>query len=229
MKLSELKTFGRAIVPAAKMQKIDDTLFELILRQGAIDVAKLTLCLPANKKFASQASIGDYSLSTIDSRFLTLEESGLWWQNGTQYKKLYARTREWMDNTIENWRDRAAGTPQWWFREGDTITVIPKPTAAVADSFWIYYGRIPLPMSSEDHYPFGNTVEIAHLNPLSHNIIDYLRWRALEITGEGSLAAKAEETYYAKIALARDHVMRNTTLLSQAVNKETRLKGRQIC
>lgn len=229
MKLSELKTFGRAIVPAAKISTISNALFELILREGAIDVAKETMCLPTSTKFTATAGNSVYLLTSIASNILTIDKSGLWWYNGTQWKQLFARTRQWMDDNVQNWRDRASGTPNWWFREGNEITVIPAPSSTLADGFWLYYGKKPPVMGSDDHYPFGGALEIVHLTTLSHNILDYWRWKAFEILGEAGSAEKAQAIYRSKLPMARDFVLQNAALLAQNGKIEAKMKGRPVC
>jgi hypothetical protein len=225
MDRSTLKLWARALVPGATATKIPNALLESIIQEGANDVALHTCCLPSDATFDAEEDIGTYYLGDIADDILEIAESGLWYKNGTQWKELLPKTRAWMDENVSNWRDRASGTPEWWFKEGDAIEVIPAPASLVNEGLWLYYGAKPPVMGNDDHFPFGGDSEIAYLSPLSHNILDFVRWKAHEILGETAVAQKYEQSYYAKLSMARVHVKRNAAMQGY---KETKLRGRVI-
>lgn len=176
MTLVNLRKLARALIPGAKVQVIDNTTLDLILNMGVDDIAAYTLCLKANKKFDVVASDGEYDLSVVIADYLGVDKSGLWWYNGTQWKQLYPRTLQYLDQFRPTWRNLSAGSPQDYTIDADILTVVPKPETAVTEGFWLYYGKVANPMSAEAHYPFsGSTTEFTHLRIFDMAIVLYAK------------------------------------------------------
>lgn len=177
MTLTNLRKLARAMIPGAKVQAIDNTILDLILNMGVDDIAAYTLCLKANKKFDVAASDGEYDLSVVITDYLGVDKSGLWWYNGTQWKQLFPRTLQWLDQNRPTWRNLSTGSPQDYSIDADILTIVPKPETAVTEGFWLYYGKVATPMSAETHYPFsGTTTEFTHLRIFDMAIVKYAKW-----------------------------------------------------
>lgn len=177
MTLAQLRQLARGMISGAKIQVIDNSTLDLILNEGVKDIAGYTLCLKANKKFNVVASDGEYDLSIVITDYLGVDKSGLWWYQGTQWKQLYPRTLQWLDQNKPTWRNLSAGSPQDYSIDADILTIVPKPETAVTEGFWLYYGKKPTPMSAEGHYPFsGSTIEFTHLSLFDMAIIKYAKW-----------------------------------------------------
>ena len=177
MTLAQLRQLARAMIPGAKVERIDNPTFDLILNEGVKDIAGYTLCLKANKKFDAVASDGEYDLSVVITDYLGVDKGGLWWYNGTIWRPVDPRTLKWLDDNRPTWRNLAAGSPQDYSIDGDILTIVPKPETAGTDYFWLYYGKKPTPMSAEGHYPFsGSTTEYTHLSIFDMAIVRYAKW-----------------------------------------------------
>ena len=117
MNLGNLKTLARVFVPQLKSNTAGDTIIELILNQGALDVALRTQCLRTNEKFTVTADDYDYNLTSVLTRYLVPTESGLLWNAGdgttTNWKQLDPKSIEYWDREAPNWRDADSGTPKW--------------------------------------------------------------------------------------------------------------------
>src|SRR4030042_5133510 len=137
MTLAQFRLVARAMIPGLKTDIMPDastsTLpgFDLILNEGAKDIAAYTACLSTNKRFNAIASQGDalnpYILSTVIGDYLTMGEGGLWWnQNDNttlQWKKLNPRTIAWLDSERPNWHEISDGTPEDYAIDGDNLYV----------------------------------------------------------------------------------------------------------
>jgi len=200
MTFANFKVLTRGYVPGAKAQIITDTVLGLILNNAVKDIAVYTCCLKTNKKFNAVASQQEYILSTVLGDYLTPDKSGLWWNQGTvsatNYKQLDARTLAWLDSNRPNWRDLSAGSPQEYTIDGDILTVVPKPTSALANAFWFYYGETPVIMSAEEHYPFtGSTTELTQLSVFDDAILSYARWKIEPILNKDQTVDITEQQY----------------------------------
>lgn len=218
--------WARAILPEAKLQNVPDQLLNSILQEGAYDVAGLAEALPTNQKFDSLANTREYSLSSKVTRFVKLHKSGLYWHNGSQYKQLDAVTTKWLDENIANWRDVPAGTPIYFYQEGDALGVHPKPEDSETDAFWLYFFQKPAEMSTDDFYPFGGATEDSRLYMLSHNILDYWKWKGSEIMGKTLQETAALKALYQDNAeKSKDRLLENDAL---ANGRLTRIRGKRV-
>jgi len=186
MNFGDLKSISRGIVPGAKTSVISNTVRDLILNEGAKNVAALTQPLKTSTLFAATADIDEYDLTTIDSKFLSITEEGLWWDNGTNWIQLKPRTIKWLDDNYSTWRDADSSDPEYYYQYGDTIGVYPAPDTTLADGFKLYYSEQPPTMTSNAKFPFGGDTEISRLAILSESILTYWRVQALKIIGKAS-------------------------------------------
>ena len=178
------------MIPGLKTDVLPDTAtstvtgIDIVLNQGVKDIAAYTGCLPTNKKFNVVASKGTatspYIISTVIANYLTMKGGGLWRNQGTvaspQWKKLNPCTIEWLDANRSNWHEIADGTPEDYAIDGDNLYVVPAASSALSEGLWLFYGKMPDPMSNNAHYPFsGSATELTHLTPFDMAIIYYAR------------------------------------------------------
>jgi len=180
MNLTNLRTLVRAITPGAKTSNVKNPLLNIVINSIVVDIAAYTKCLKTNAKFTITAEDYDYSLSSVLTDFLVPDKPGLWWDNGTRWKKLNPRTLEWLDKNKPNWRDLDSDDPQDYSIDGDVLTLSPTPDTTLTDGLWMYYGEKPVDMTSGDHYPFsGSTTEIPHLSIFDWAIVYGSKWKIL--------------------------------------------------
>lgn len=222
MKYSDLKILARAYVPQATIDQISEATLELILRQGALDVAMRTRCLKANQKFDSEASIGSYTLGSKVTRFLNIDKSGLFWKNGSTYVDVKPKTTKWLDENIPTWRNGAAGNPEYYAMDSGELIVYPKPASTVVEAFWLYFFQQPPTPATDDYYPFGGATEIPRLAPLSECILYYWKWKALGILGKPAEMDAFKPHYLVEIEDKMKHL---NTRLDISASNETRLGG----
>lgn len=177
MTLAQLRQLCRATIPTLKVSVADNTTLDLVINEAVKDIAAYTLCLKSNKKFNIVASQSGYNLSTVIGDYLVVDKSGLWHYNGSQWRQLYPRTLKYLDEYSPTWRDLAAGTPQYYFIEGDILTLSPKPSTAGTNYLWLYYAKKPTAMTQDTHFPFsGSTSEFTHLSIFDMAITKYVKW-----------------------------------------------------
>ena len=133
MILSDLLSLCRLYVPEVTSVVISDANATIILNAGAQKFVLLAEALPAYTTFNAVASDGDYSIAANVTTFAKVRREGLKWYNSTNSKwiDLKPRTLAWLDMTFPQWRDGAAGNPQYYSIDGDEIIVYPKPAISL--------------------------------------------------------------------------------------------------
>lgn len=225
MKYSDLKSLARAYVPQATVEQIDDTNLGLLLRQGALDVATRLSCLKTDGTFASVADQRNYVLSSLLTRYLNLEKSGIWWLNGTVYEQVHAKTITWLDKNKVSWRNEASGSPIDYAIDADEVIFSPPPSSSVSAAFKVYFSQIPPTPDNDDWYPFGGATEITRLAPLSECILYYYKWKALGILGKPQEMDAFKQSYLAEVYEKRQFI---DTRKDISASDETKLQGRKI-
>ncbi len=178
MTLAQLKQIARAIIPGLKVSVTDDTFLELMLNEGVKDIAAYTVCLKTNKKINVVSGQYEYNLSTVLGDYLAVDKSGLWWNNGTIWRPVNARTLKYFDEYKPNWRSLSNGSPLDYSIDADILTISPPPETTLTEGFWLYYGKKPTPMTNGAHYPFsGTTIEFTHLSIFDYAIVLYAKWK----------------------------------------------------
>ncbi len=209
MTFGDLKSLSRAYLPGAKVNTISNTRRNLILNEGAVDVAALSKCLSTSGKFTVTAEKADYLTYTVLTRFLLPHKSGLYWYDGTTWRQLDPVTQKYMDERHTNWRDEDSDSPERYFIEGDILTLHPKPNTTLAEGAQMYFFAAPERMTDNAHYPFGHDTEIVRLSILSEAILKYWKWKGMGILGKSTqdemgAAEKAYKTeVYEKVELLR--------------------------
>ena len=225
MILSQLRQMARAMIPGAKLQVIPNEDIDLILNEGAKDIAAYTVCLKANKKFTITDGKYEYKISTFIGDYIAVDGK-LWWYTGSKWKELYPRTLEWLDNNRPNWRDLGTGNPLYYSINSDIITLSPTPNTTLSDGLWLYYAAKSVSMTQESDYPFsGSDTELSHLSIFDYSIVAFARWRILPMLSKDANA----DMLYKEYKNEREEKMVQLYRRKDIANAtETRLQGPSI-
>lgn len=228
----ELKNYIAWQCPGVKLSTAPTGVVDNAIQIAANEVAARTLCLPKNTKFnavAGTTGAGEYTLSTIDSEFVQIAPSGLYWNSGTvgtpSWKQLDAVTIKWLDENRRDWRSTAAGTPEVFYQDGDTLGVFPAPEDALTNGFWLYYALKAYTMTTDSHYPFYGTAQIARLSVLDRAIALQFKCQALGAADKRDDFAITQKEFEAEIAKARGILGTNRAVLNSRYN---RFMGRKV-
>src|SRR3990167_519575 len=228
----ELKNYAAWQCPGVKLSTAPTGVVDNAIQIAANEIAARTICLPKNQKFnavAGTTGVGEYSLTTIDEEFIQIAPSGLYWNQGTvatpDYKQLDAVTLKWLDENRRNWRSEAAGSPQVFYQDGDTLGVFPAPEDALTEGFWLYYGLKAFTMTADGHYPFYGTAQIARLSVLDRAIALHFKYQALSAADKKDDYKLVHDEYEAEIVKVKGILMTNRAVLNSRYN---RLQGRRI-
>lgn len=223
MNFANLKILGRAYTPGAKTTAIDNTSFELILNEGAADVAQRLQCMKNYGYFDAVANQERYVLSQVLDRFICFTESGLWYLNGSQYEELDPETTRSMDNKFKNWRGDSADIPERYAVYGPYLIPNPKPSANLTNAFLAYYAETPITMSADSHFPFhipgDNTVERSDLAFLSDLVLMYAEWKVLKALNKRDDAYAKLNEYLQEIENKRPLIELRPDIVSHDMTK----------
>lgn len=229
MTLLEIKNYVAWLCPGVKLNNAPTGVVDNAIQIAADEVAARTLCLPKNKKFNADASDGEYSLSTIDSEFVQIAESGLYWNAGTagtpDWKQLDPVTIKWLDENRRNWRNEEAGSPEVFYQDGDTLGVFPAPESALTEGFWLYYGLKAYTMTDDSQYPFYGTSQIARLSILDRAIALHFKMQALSAADKRDDFKITQNEYEAEILKVKGILKTNLAVLN---SRNNRFMGRKI-
>jgi len=225
MNWGDIKTLARAEVPYAKTSVISDTVMELMLYKGVVDIARRTKCLPKNIKFNLTAETQEYLISAITSNFLLLDKPGIWWYDGTDYRQLDPVTKKWLDENIPNWRTEQSDDPQYYYQEQNTIGFYPKPDTSTTDGAWMYYFAKPAKPTTDNEYAFEGSTEIPALVILEDAMIEYFRWKVLKALSKDKEAVASRQEYFEEI---NDKRMLLKARPDISASTYTKLQGRFI-
>lgn len=226
MNFQKLKRLARLYVPQAKLNAIPEEDLETILNEGSIDVTQRLLCKKAIETFNVTANTSEYIISTSLTRYLTMDEPGLWWNDGSQWTKLDPVTIKWLDNRMPNWRNASAGTPARYALYGDNLIIHPAPDTTRASGFKAYFIQKPGTMSDNAHFPFAQpanqSAEESRLAILSELVLLFWEWKALKILGKTTEAVEKRAEYMAELVEKRSLV---DIVLDISSDKYTSMKG----
>lgn len=223
---AQIETLSMAMTAGLKVSEISGgkTTIDLMVQKAADETAYLTAAILTDSKFSAVSGQPKYSLNTVVSRFCVIASSGLYWNQGTvvtpDYKQLDAKPIKWLDENINNWRDRTADAPQYFAQEGADLVVFPKPNANLADGFWLYFGQKAYNMTDDAHYPFFGTTEWEHLTILDMALCLHFRWQSQFILNKGGAEVMAARADYDKEAeRVSGLLMRNLAIQNSRYNK----------
>ena len=144
MTLNQLIQRFRIQVPDAKKTVISDANVTTMLNEGVDKVNLISKIYKGSVYFDMTIAVQNYSLSVVAPRFVVPDKSpARYLTSGSTYKRIFPKTRTWMDRRCENWLDAVAGDPQYYWFDGDEFWCHPKPSATRTDGFKLYgsHGR----------------------------------------------------------------------------------------
>lgn len=233
MKRGDLANYIAWQCPGVKLSTAPPGVVNNAIQVAANEVASRTLSLPKNKKFNALAfsgiGSGEYNLSDIDSEFVQIAASGLYWNQGTvaspDWKQLWPITIKWLDENRRNWRSEPADSPQQFYQDGDTLGVYPAPVDDLSEGFWLYYALKAFTMTNDDHYPFYGTSEIARLSILDEAITKRFKMLSLGSADKIDMNLRNEKAYEREIVKVNGILRTNRAVLNSRYN---RFQGRKI-
>lgn len=230
MTLSDLRTLIRASVPGAKTSVVSNTVMNLLINKAVDDVNKRGAVYQANDTFDVEADVKTYTLSDKVSEYYGMDESGLWWNDGSannlDWKRLTSMSRRTLDDQYPEWKNEDADDPLRCVIEGDELIVDPTPQSALADGFWIFYTKKAVYMTNDTHYPFtGSTTEIATYRIFDDPIMDYVKWKLAAMVGKYQKGVTTEAGYDKSILIALKLFRRR---LDISANPGLRMRGPTI-
>lgn len=161
-------------IPQATAQTITPSAVNTELNNGMNKVAEDTECYRGTFTCTTQANQAQYSLSAICSGYINIWKPGVWFFNASGKSIfLYPKTKRWLDNFIQNWRDGSSvAVPTWVVIDGDALIFNPAPSlASVFTVDAVKYGSA---MTSDANFPWTNSAtEITSLRCLDDAIIAY--------------------------------------------------------
>ena len=191
----------RQSIPTATAQVADDVDIIAVLNQGVIDVTSQSGCLKSNKKFDVVSGQSEYVLSSVIGDYLNVDKSGLWWNNGTDFREVYPRTLEALDQQIPNWRTLTDGDPRWYSIDGDIITIVQTPSTSLTQGFWLYYIKSPVAMANPTDNSFvGSGIALPQLSIFDEAIIRYAVWKISPMLTKDTLLDITEQAYLKELA-----------------------------
>jgi len=201
MKLSEHLALARAFNKEIRNVKdFPDTFLTTLLNNGGVDVTKEAKFFPDDNTFNVVADQKEYNITELSSKFLTMEKSGIYFNTGTVaapvWLQLWPVTRKYMDEHIRDWRNANSGSPQYYFKEGNTITFYPTPEDSLNGGFKAYFYKKPIAMSGTDDYLFEGTTEISDLIIFDDTVQKYLEWKVSKVLNKTKEIQLAYEQEY---------------------------------
>lgn len=198
--LAGLETLVRLAVPGANLQVIDSPSLWVYINKGVDDVNQRLKIRRANKKFDVVANQAEYSLSTVVSDFVCMDDSGLYWQNSSSWTQLLPKDRKWLDENVYSWRDAIGGTPIYYYQENDILGFYAYPSLAVTQGFWIYYIQAAVAMASAAQFPFvGTTTEVPSYRCLDDGIVAYCQYKLQALLGNKAQGVMDFQMYMAEL------------------------------
>ena len=233
MQLKDLKRLTRGLVPKALLSKVSNELLELSINEMARDINSRLKLLKQNSKFTVTADTYRYDLSdpaVTVTRFLKIDEMGLWWNAGsassTDWRRMRPKTVKWFDNNFVQWRDQGSQDPLYQAKDGTDLVIYPTPDTTLAEGFWLYFIENTRYMTDPNHYPFGYTSEIPEYSTLHKVIARGAKSYILEMVAEESVATKAFNQYL--VMLERESALLGESLVLN-YDYEVKMKIKHVC
>lgn len=187
MNFGELKNLSRAYVPQAKATAINDATMGQIINAATADVALRVKAIRTYEDFDSVSGVSKYNLSANLTRFMALDDAGVWFDDGAGFKRLDALTSAKMKNSFPSHMNDEASVPLRYYVLGDDVYLHPGVETGATDKIRVHFIQRPIKMTDSAHYPFhaeGNqSVEVERLEILSESILLYVESRFLKILG----------------------------------------------
>lgn len=232
MKLSDLESFIRTVIPSANKVRIKPEKLRVFINKGVKNINILGKVLVKSGMFNSLDGVSEYIISDQSeiSDFVLVGDSGIWHNKGSVsspfYRQLEGTNRAHLDIRFPNWHVQASGNPLYAIFDPNLITIHAKPSADLDDAFLLPdYVYQTTDMTNGDHYPFsGSTTEFKTLDVLDDAIIDYCRWMLGLSVGEDKQGIITRQEYDITVKKATQLLTRRPDFQS---NRDFRLRGRR--
>lgn len=199
MKLQEIITVSRLVLPTAQETKVTDANLTFLANEASKSIALKGKLRRVSKSFNLVTTSNEYIVTDIDSDFLNTDSSGLWRYDGSNFTKLYRTTIENMDYDFRSWRDNSAGTAQKYFIQDNTIFLDRTAATAVTNGLKLYYIKKYSDMIDNEHYPFhkdgAQNVELNQYSDLCWSIIDFIEWQISKALGKDEVVIAKQQIY----------------------------------
>lgn len=216
MDRGNLKDFFLASCAGLKQSTLPPELLDNLCQLSADDVAFRTLCLETDDTFNADEDEGEYDLTDIVDEYICLAPAGVWFNNGTvaspEWKQLRPVTIKWLDEKRPNWRIASSDTPQYFYQAGDTLGINPAPSADLTGGFRMHFYQGAFPMTTDGHFPFRGTAQIARLSILDRAMSLHFRWQAQGMLEKKDDYRLNERAYENEIQRVKGLLMRNPAI-----------------
>jgi hypothetical protein len=204
--LTTLEQLVRLAVPGANLQVISSPDLWIYINKGVQDVNQRLKVRRKNKTFidpsygTSNAPTQDFSLASILPDFVCMDDSGLYYQNGSLWQQLLPKDRKWLDENVYSWRNFQPGSPLYYIQENDDLGIIPAPGVIYSPTYWIYYIQQVVWMSNGNQFPFtAATIETPSYQCLDDGIVNYCQWKLQALLGAKAQGVMDQQEYLAEL------------------------------
>lgn len=202
MNFGELKSLARAYVPEAKTGVVTIGTIGTILNLAVADIATKGKLIRTYEDFDSLTGVGKYSLSENLTRFLALDDGGVWFSDGN-FRRMDSISVGKMLNDFPSFPSDAADVPLRAYVLGDDLYLHPAVKTGGTDKIRVFFIQRPQVMTLDTHYPFhkesDQTIEQERLEILSESILLYAESRILKVCGEKNEALVKYNEYVADL------------------------------
>ena len=203
MNFGELKNLSRSYTPQAKTSAISLATMGQIINAAVADVALRGRFIRTYGDFNSVTGTAKYNLSANLTRFLALDDGGVYFDDGNGFKPLDPVTVAKMKNDFPSFQSDEGSVPLRYYILGDDLHVHPAVETGAADKIRVYFVQRPVIMTDDTHYPFhvdgSQTTEMERLEILSESILLYVESRFLKILSEKQESILKYQEYIADL------------------------------
>lgn len=203
MNFGELKSLSLAYVAGGKAAAISDATRGTLINAAVADLAIRSKAIRTQEDFDSLSSTSKYNLSVNLTRFLKIDEGGVWFDDGNDFKQLRPYSVSKMKNEFPNFQQDEASVPLRYYLLGGDLHLHPSVETGGTDKIRVYLVQRPQIMTAAGHYPFhkegDQSTEDERLEILSESILLYVEARILKILGEGQEAILKFQEYRADV------------------------------
>ena len=231
--LQTLEQLVRLAVPGANLQVISSPDLWIYINKGAQDVNQRLKVMRTNKQFTDPAynANGNYTPTTAFNisalfnslgfpQFVCMDDSGLYWQNGSLWQQLLPKDRKWCDENVYTYRNFTPGYPLYYFQENDVLQLVPPPSVVFSPSYWIYYIQQVTPMGNGNQFPFtGQTYETQSYNCLDDGIVNYCQWKLQALLGNKAQGTMDQQEYLVELEKVEEIFVRRPDITASRYYK----------
>ena len=222
MQWSAMLSYLRIKIPECSSTVISDANMLIIGNLVFKEFADLTECLPTYTQFDTVNGTQIYLVSAEIPTFLRMRKEGAFWYDttNTRWIQLRSRTFAQISEREKTWINRAAGTPLYFWIEGNEIGLHPKPNATTTGSTGVrvYHFAQSTDITLGTQYPFsGSTTQYPHLAHYDEVLVEGVKYRVKDILGKKSEAQTVQAIFYAKCEKIKNELNERPDLIKDMV------------